>query len=627
MKEKLQTLLAQLNHGLVEREDTLKAALLTVLAGENLVLIGPPGTGKSLIARRIAEALAHGQVGTSDSDYFEYLLTKFSTPEEIFGPLSIAELKADRFKRNTAGYLPTVKIAFLDEIFKASSSILNALLTILNERIYHNGAEPQRVPLQGLIAASNELPTDQEELSALYDRFLVRIFVDYVSPDNLPRLFENTDDLSAFDTISSAELVDIRQAAAAVTMPPNVAKAIQRIWGQHKESFKEDRRETLSDRRLKKVIGLMRVSAATNGRHEVDLSDVFLLKNCLWNHPDNALKVRDIIFNTLRAGSGAVPQAAGAVDAPGLSQPIGQPGKTVVKGYKGSGTAHDPLLIENVHDLMGLESAKVGQQGYYFRQTADIDCTQLSSWMNIDFKGHYDGGGHSIKRTKWNKGEAGYLFCNILAESRIHYLKLEGLGLAVLATGSRITDCLVQSPNDNGTLQNQGWIFGRLEEGCEVERCYLTGSVALNVLAHRAGFGIARDCLSSSIKHCALGIVNRGGFLVTGTPDIVLSVDDACILGYVPLENNIIIDTISKPDHSPRFAKIVPAALFVRSYFEHHLGWDFDTVWQWDDAKGQPVLRSVGLGAASTSPTPEAATPADNMTDELTQQMHANIWL
>ncbi len=126
MKQKIQTLLTQMNHGLVEREEAIKTALLTVLSGENLVLIGPPGTGKSMIARRIAEILETHQ----DTGYFEYLLTKFSTPEEIFGPLSITELKADRFKRNTTGYLPTVQIAFLDEIFKASSSILNSLLTI-----------------------------------------------------------------------------------------------------------------------------------------------------------------------------------------------------------------------------------------------------------------------------------------------------------------------------------------------------------------------------------------------------------------------------------------------------------------------------------------------------------------
>ena len=120
MKTKITRLLEQLGQGLVEREQTLKLALLTVLAGENLVLVGPPGTGKSLVARRVAQSLS----GDGPASHFEYLLTKFSTPEELFGPLSISALKADRFHRNTAGYLPTVRIAFLDEIFKASSSIL-----------------------------------------------------------------------------------------------------------------------------------------------------------------------------------------------------------------------------------------------------------------------------------------------------------------------------------------------------------------------------------------------------------------------------------------------------------------------------------------------------------------------
>ena len=172
MKKKIKDLIDHLNHGLVERQAAIKLVLLTVLAGENIVLVGPPGTGKSLIARRMAQALGDTQNG----GYFEYLLTKFSTPDEIFGPLSISELKADRFRRNTTGYLPSVELAFLDEVFKASSSILNALLTILNERIYHNGADAQRVSLRALIAASNELPTGQEELAALYDRFLMRCF-------------------------------------------------------------------------------------------------------------------------------------------------------------------------------------------------------------------------------------------------------------------------------------------------------------------------------------------------------------------------------------------------------------------------------------------------------------------
>lgn len=447
MKQKIKALLKQLNHGLVEREDILKTALLTVLAGENLLLIGPPGTGKSLVARRIAESL------TPDSDknggYFEYLLTKFSTPEEIFGPLSITELKADRFKRNTAGYLPTVKIAFLDEIFKASSSILNALLTILNERIFHNGTERKNVPLESLIAASNELPTGQTELDALYDRFLVRCFVDYVSEDGLARLIEDADTLLETVQLAESDIANIRDAAKSVTIPPEIADAIQRIWLKHRETFKEDRRESLSDRRLKKVIELLRVSAAANGRNKIDLSDVFLLKDCLWNHPDNAIKVHELILKTLQTFSQPVPKSeltattsAGDAAEKVLPTPMRSGGKldAVVKGLKGSGTMQDPILIQSLNELMDLIRPEVGLAGYYFRQTADIDCSALSHFNKILFKGHYDGGGHSIKY-KMVKNSCQDLFGEIQAQSDITNLKLEDLGLATTANDCHIAYC------------------------------------------------------------------------------------------------------------------------------------------------------------------------------------------
>jgi MoxR-like ATPase len=675
-------------------------ALLTVLAGENLLLIGPPGTAKSLIARRIAQTLT---ADDNSGSYFEYLLTKFSTPEEIFGPLSIAALKADCVKRNTTGYLPTVRIAFLDEIFKASSSILNALLTILNERKYHNGAEVQDVPMQALIAASNELPTGQEELSALYDRFLVRVFVDYVSLDGLPQLFEKTPELATVTPFTIDELEAIRKAANEVSIPPEIVQAIQQIWQKHREIFKEDRREQLSDRRLKKVIKLLSVAAATNGRTEVNLSDVFLLKDCLWNHPDNAMKVRDMIMGVLQGfsypivstsddsngditaflqGHSISAQEDDTYSDFGVIPLKATNSKSVIKGYKGSGTQIDPILISTYQDIAGLERAEVGQKGYYFKQTADIDCSPLTTWPNIDFCGHYDGCGYQIKHNK-----KGNLFTAILPKSSMVNLCLSNLSLADNVNDVDISACisfgnaLIGSSVSNSRIvacQAEQHLIRSLAKQCEIIRCQsgrsLIGDTArackisdclivLNQTSKKEGFynvggvanvlsdmsvveqcfvtgeikstngrvcfsSITANCNNSTIRCCAFGVFKYDTLQTRGTSILSLARRYGRIAAEIMdksiLQNNIALDSHQgQSDAQGKDGKSVSDASFTQHYFENHLDWDFDTVWRWNSTLNRPQLQSVGVGATVKPVAPTQA----NTNDLLAQQISANIWL
>ncbi len=280
--------------GLVERDVAIRLALIAALAGEHLLMVGPPGTAKSLVARRLHLAF-------DQASYFERLLTRFTVPEELFGPLSIKGLEEDRYERLTSSYLPTASIAFLDEIFKANSAILNALLTLLNEREFDNGTKRERAPLIAVVGASNELP-EGEELDALFDRFLLRLHVGPVSKAGFPTLLglrgEPTPGTVAALRLTAADLVAVQGAAQAVAVPDDVVALLcdLRDW-----CIAEG--VEVSDRRWRKVVKLLQVSALTNGRQAVSIWDCWLLQHCLWNEPETHQKLYD--WYAARVGASA----------------------------------------------------------------------------------------------------------------------------------------------------------------------------------------------------------------------------------------------------------------------------------------------------------------------------------
>ena len=298
LKERTTKIIELLNKGIHEREETIAVSFLAALSDQNIFLFGPPGTAKSLIARRISCAFETNR-------YFEYLMHRFSTPEDVFGPVSITELKKDNFLRRTEGFLPQADFAFLDEIWKSSSSILNTLLTIINEKLFRNGTEVESAPLKALIAASNETPPPGQGLEAIYDRFLVRLNI--TPMEDVPSFNELLNSRPALSDIQIPTNLIIKhdewenwcERIYEVELSQEALNVIQDI----RLAFEETGEELdvyVSDRRWQRAAILLKAAAYFCGRDEVNLVDCLLLRHCLWTTKENYPEVIEIVESAVR---------------------------------------------------------------------------------------------------------------------------------------------------------------------------------------------------------------------------------------------------------------------------------------------------------------------------------------
>ena len=312
MIERFKLLLQEMNRGIYEKETEISLSLLAALAGESIILLGPPGVAKSMVARQLKTAFREAQS-------FEYLMSRFSTPDEIFGPVSIQKLKtSDTYERAVEGYLPTADVVFLDEIWKAGPAIQNTLLTVINEKIFRNGNREMHLPLKLLVAASNELPAKGEGLEALWDRFVIRIesrpikleknframLLEVKSEEQrVKKQSSAAEEKANSNAITAEEYAEWTECIDKIGVKIEVLDAISAIRislrAVNVDEAAERRNIYVSDRRWKNIVRLLRTSAFMQDREEVDICDLLPIYHCLWQEPEERDAIRNIVIRTL----------------------------------------------------------------------------------------------------------------------------------------------------------------------------------------------------------------------------------------------------------------------------------------------------------------------------------------
>jgi MoxR-like ATPase len=353
LARRLQDGARQLEAQFLGKEEIVRLLFVSALAGEHLVMVGPPGTAKSALLRSFA--------GVIEARYFDYLLTRFTEPNEIFGPVDIQAFREGHYKRRLDGMLPEAEVVFLDEIFKANSAILNSLLTLLNARRFTHGNQSVRVPLISLYAASNEVPAD-EALSALFDRFLLRVRVDYLDSYHFRGLLQKGIDLEARGMNPDAPTISPVVTAHELRQLQREFGGLLRFSEDFLATFKgivfQIRSEGvgLSDRRIVKLLKLFAASAVFDGRDQVNDSDFFVLRH-VWNTPEQEEILQEIVGPVLDQWYEHHPDQARIGATPTNLQDLLEELRVIRETLTGSEVLSDMQLFSQLRNLGDIKAA------------------------------------------------------------------------------------------------------------------------------------------------------------------------------------------------------------------------------------------------------------------------------
>jgi len=341
------------------KEEAIRLMFVAAIAGEHMVMVGPPGTAKSALARSFAALL--------DARYFDYLLTRFTEPNEIFGPVDIEAFRGGQYRRRIDGMLPTAEVAFLDEIFKANSAILNSLLSVLNSRRFMHGSESLRVPLISLIAASNEVPTD-DGLTALFDRFALRVKVNYLDSYHFRGLLQRGAALEANALVDDGGQPPMLRAADLTKAQPVLQAVMTQMDEEFLAAYKnlifQIRSEGIgvSDRRVVKLLKLFAASAIFDGRRSVNDSDFFVLRH-IWNSPEQEEILQEVVGPVIDRWYEEHPESGRVGATPTRLEDLLEELRIIREALSNSEVMSDMQLFSQLRNLGDIKAALLRMSG------------------------------------------------------------------------------------------------------------------------------------------------------------------------------------------------------------------------------------------------------------------------